>query len=88
MVTLGIRGTGLGDDLTSILNSAGQYVTNAAETGAQAAIPQIQQQVQTTVEPYVLASLALGLLGVMFGLSGFLAVRKFEKKHNLSGRRR
>ena len=83
-----LQGAGMGDAITDLFTGAGQYVTNAAETGAQAAIPQIQQQVQQTVEPYVLASLALGLIGVAFGMAGFLKAKKLEGRRGLTGRRR
>ena len=63
---------GLLDDITN-------YIQGKATAGAEAAIPQIQQQVKDTVQPYVLASLMLGMLGVMFGLTSFIAVKRLKK---------
>ncbi len=37
-----------------------QYIKDAAKAGALEAVPQIKLQVEATVKPYVIASLALG----------------------------
>jgi hypothetical protein len=67
-----VQFNGFLDDVTN-------YIQGKATAGAEAAIPEIQQQVKATVQPYVLASLALGLLGVMFGLTAFVSVKRLKR---------
>lgn len=45
------------------------YIRSAAKAGALEAVPQIQAEVRKTVEPYVIAALALGVGGLLIGLS-------------------
>ena len=69
----GVRflGAGLGDD-----------VTNAFDYATQQVLPTIRSEVKSTVEPYVLSGLLLGLVGVAFGLSALLSVKKLQRKLN------
>jgi hypothetical protein len=76
-------------DVTSVLdsipgvNTITTYIENKAKTGAQAAIPDIQAQVQTAVLPYVLIALVLGAGGLALGLKAY----KRKPAAALSGRR-
>ena len=68
---------GLSDD-PGVFTSLIDYVQGKAKAGAEQAIPDIQAQVSSTVKPYVVTSLILGLLGAAFGLGAFLRVRRME----------
>lgn len=69
---------GLGDSTTGVpvVDSALSFIKGEAQSGAEAAIPEIQAQVQTVVQPYVIASLLFGVAGFVLGLTAFLRTRK------------
>jgi hypothetical protein len=78
---------GIADDL---LGGALDYVKGKAKAGAEEAIPDIQSQVKTTVEPYVVGALLLGAVGATFGLASYMRTRRAKRAAagQLSGRRR
>jgi len=53
------------------------YIRSEAEKGARQAIPEIRRQVkqeaENAIKPYVLASLGLGALGLLAGISATIA---------------
>jgi hypothetical protein len=69
-----LRGAGVG----SIIDDALDYIKGQAKQGAESAIPDIQAQVKATVQPYVIASLAIGLVGFTFGLAAFIGMRSMR----------
>ncbi len=62
--------------ITDILNDPINYVKGQAAEGAVAAIPEIQSQVKTTVEPYVVVAILVGLTGLIFGAAAWSKTRK------------
>jgi hypothetical protein len=69
----GLSGNGL-SDITDIpiIGDALSYIQGKAQAGAESAIPTIQAAIQ----PYIIASLVLGLGGFVMGLAAFLRTRK------------
>lgn len=72
--------------ITDILSDPINYVKGQAQEGATAAIPQIQSQVKTTVEPYVVVAILVGLTGLIFGAAAWSKTKK--QSPALSGRYR
>lgn len=64
-----------GSSVNQKLHDFEMYIRNAAREGALEAVPQIKIEVKKTVEPYVYASLGIGLLGLLVGLRALRAVR-------------
>lgn len=73
MMLMSLRG--LGDTGVPIVDSAVDYIKGQATAGAQAAIP----DVKAAIQPYVIASLAMGVLGMVFGLAAFIGVSNLKK---------
>lgn len=65
---------GLGDTGVPIVDSAVGYIRDQATTGAEAAIP----DVKAAIQPYIIASLAMGVLGMVFGLAAFIGVKNLK----------
>jgi len=86
-------GAGLGDaraDLVSVLatfmgeakaeawvRSLETLIKSKAEQGAKAAIPTIKTEVKKTVQPLIIAALAAGGLGLLFGV---IALRRSRRR--------
>lgn len=51
-------------------------IQSKAKEGAEQAIPTIKAQVESTVKPYVIAAMLLGLGGFLFGLSTYMQYRR------------
>ena len=68
--------SGFGDTGVPIVDSALNFIQGKAKEGAEAAIPDIQTQVQAVVQPYVVASLLFGVAGFVLGLTAFLRTKK------------
>jgi hypothetical protein len=77
-----------GDALDAIpgVSTVIDYIKGKAKAGAEQAIPDIQQQVKDTVQPYIIGALALGTFGLLFGLAAYK--RSKRAKPALSGARR
>lgn len=86
---LGAAIHGTRDDLTAILSAipGGSQVTKAidaieaqvraeAEKGAKNAIPEIRREVRAEVMPYVIASIAAGATGALFGIAAIVRARR------------
>lgn len=73
-----LRPMQLGAPMGSIIDDAIDYIKGQAKAGAESAIPDIQAQVKTAVQPYVIASLAIGLIGFTFGLASFIGMRSMR----------
>lgn len=67
---------GLGDitDIPLVGEAVG-FIQGKAQAGAESAIPDIKAAIQ----PYVIASLLLGLGGFVMGLAAYLSVQKLRK---------
>jgi hypothetical protein len=50
-------------------------IQQKAKEGAEQAIPRIKSEVESTVKPYVIAALLLGLGGFLFGISTYMMNR-------------
>lgn len=50
-------------------------IQQKAKEGAEQAIPRIKHEVESTVKPYVIAALLLGLGGFLFGISTYMLQR-------------
>lgn len=86
---LGAAIHGTREDLTAILSAipGGSQITKAidaieaqvraeAEKGAKNAIPQIRSEVRAEVLPYVIAAVAAGATGAVFGLAAMVRARR------------
>jgi len=63
------------------------YIRAQAKAGAEEAIPTIKDEVKKTVEPFVFASLMLGIGGLLLGAAAFLATRD-QRRGTLQGARK
>ncbi len=57
-------------------NDLVELIKSKAKEGAEAAIPRIKSEVESTVKPYVIAALLLGFGGFLFGISTYMMHRR------------
>jgi len=60
-------------------------IQQKAREGAEAAIPRIKREVESTVKPFVIAAMLLGFGGFLFGISTYMMARRSSP---VSGSRR
>lgn len=75
MMLLGLNQHALGD----VTDSTVQAFQDVTAPYVSALTDQVKPQLTAAVQPYVIASLLLGLFGFGFGLAAFLGVRNMRK---------
>lgn len=75
-----LYGLSNGSGIGSIFDTAIDYISGKAKSGAEEAIPEIQAQVEATVKPYVITSFIIGAFGLLFGVAAYMRVRRFTTK--------